>query len=128
MDISLGEPLPVYVPLSEAGRDRLQPFVAQMKDRAADAYGPMAGAYGKAGGHALRLALVLEFLWWAIASRDADTSDERCNRTSSELLHPDGSKSARRGVNSSRRPKSDGSCALSAKASANVFQRIHRTV
>jgi hypothetical protein len=87
MDRSLtGEPSPVYVPVSEAGRARLQPFVAQMKNCAADAYGPMAGAYGKAGGHALRLALVLEFLWWAIAPRDADGAVEISERAMSAAI------------------------------------------
>jgi hypothetical protein len=70
MDICFtGEPLSVYVRPSEHGRAQLQFFVSAMKDSAANAYGPMAGAYGKAGGHALRLALVLEFLWWAIAQQ-----------------------------------------------------------
>jgi Protein of unknown function (DUF3987) len=87
MDTSLtGELLPVYVPLSEAGRAELQPFVAQMKNCAADAYGPMAGAYGKAGGHALRLALVLEFLWWGLAPTDAEGPVEISERAMSAAI------------------------------------------
>jgi hypothetical protein len=46
----------------------------------------MAGAYGKAGGHALRLALVLEFLWWAIAPTNVSGPTEISERAMSAAI------------------------------------------
>lgn len=60
--------LPVVVPFCAEAVEVFHDFCADMKGR--EAAGLLAGAYGKAPGHAARLALVLEFLWWA-ATPDA---------------------------------------------------------
>jgi hypothetical protein len=59
------ETQPIYVPLTEAGRSHLEAFGQEMQALQNWAGGLMRSAYGKARGLALRLALVLEFLWWA---------------------------------------------------------------
>lgn len=56
---------PAFIPLSDASIHHLEGFGAMMKRAASSAYGPLAGALGKAVVHAIRLALVIEFLWWA---------------------------------------------------------------
>jgi len=53
---------PVVVPLAPDAADVMHEAVADFRGR--DAGGLLAGAIGKAPGHVLRLALVLEFLWW----------------------------------------------------------------
>lgn len=58
-----GELLPVVVPFSADAVEAFDGFRAEMHGR--EAAGLMAGAIGKAPGHVVRLALVLEFLWWA---------------------------------------------------------------
>jgi hypothetical protein len=57
-------PEPLMVPLSKEARPLLVTFGQEMQERQAAAGGLLCSAYGKARGHALRLALVLEFLWW----------------------------------------------------------------
>jgi len=42
----------------------IETFGAEMQDRQSTAGGPLRSALGKARGQALRLALVLEMLWW----------------------------------------------------------------
>jgi Protein of unknown function (DUF3987) len=54
----------VLVPLAEAARPHLVAFGREMQRRRQTAGGLMRSAYGKARGLALRLSLVLEFLWW----------------------------------------------------------------
>ncbi|MHB2168022.1 DUF3987 domain-containing protein [Alsobacter sp. R-9] len=56
---------PAFVPLSAAALHHLEAFGGAMKRAANEASGPLAGALGKAAAHAIRLALVMEFLWWA---------------------------------------------------------------
>ncbi len=58
-----GATLPVVVPFSAAAVEAFHAFRADMHGR--EAAGLMAGAIGKAPGHVIRLALLLEFLWWA---------------------------------------------------------------
>lgn len=57
-------PEPLMVPLSAEARPLLVTFGQEMQERQAAAGGLLCSAYGKARGHALRLALVLEYLWW----------------------------------------------------------------
>ncbi len=52
------------VPMVEAALPDLEAFAREMQDRQHDAGGLMRSAYGKARGLALRLSLVIEFLWW----------------------------------------------------------------
>jgi hypothetical protein len=59
------ETQPIYVPLTESGRSHLEAFGQEMQALQNCAGGLMRSAFGKARGLALRLALVLEFLWWA---------------------------------------------------------------
>ncbi len=60
-----GEPAsPRMVPLAEAALPDLEAFGRDMQDRQHFAAGLMRSALGKARGLALRLALVLEHLWW----------------------------------------------------------------
>jgi hypothetical protein len=58
---------PSYISLSAAALHHLEAFGGTMKRAANEASGPLAGALGKAVVHAIRLALVVEFLWWAEA-------------------------------------------------------------
>ncbi len=69
-DLTMGidahsDPVPVIVPLTSAAEDALEEFACDMNARADEAAGGYAGALGKARGQALRLAAILEFLWWA---------------------------------------------------------------
>ncbi len=59
-----GSVSPVLVPLESPALADLEAFAQDMQERQEDAAGLMRSAYGKARGTALRLALVLEFLWW----------------------------------------------------------------
>src|ERR1700676_4187969 len=52
------------VPLADAARAMMETFGAAMQDRQATAGGLLGSAIGKARAQALRLALVLEMLWW----------------------------------------------------------------
>jgi hypothetical protein len=65
LDLLPGEkPLPINTPLTPEGRQLLEEFGREMQTRQADAGGLMRSAFGKARGTALRLSLVLEWLWW----------------------------------------------------------------
>jgi hypothetical protein len=55
---------PVRLPLDPEGEDLLEVFGKETVGQAHDATGPMAAVFSKARGHALRLATVIEFLWW----------------------------------------------------------------
>jgi hypothetical protein len=59
------QPDPVMVPLSDVARGHLERFAREMQERQEAAGGLLVSAFGKARGLALRLSLVLEFLWWA---------------------------------------------------------------
>jgi hypothetical protein len=60
----LGIPEPKRLRLSEAAEDAIEAFAREIVQRADDVSGLFAGTLGKARGHALRLAMVLEHLWW----------------------------------------------------------------
>jgi hypothetical protein len=57
-------PEPVMVPLAKDARPLLETFGREMQERQAAVGGLLCSAYGKARGQALRLSLVLEFMWW----------------------------------------------------------------
>jgi hypothetical protein len=57
-------PEPVMVPLAKDARPLLEAFGCEMQERQTSAGGLLCSAYGKARGQALRLALVLEYMWW----------------------------------------------------------------
>jgi hypothetical protein len=70
--LSMGEDgHPVRVPLSEEAFLRFKGYSENMMkanqeaEDAAELPSPLFGAFGKAGGHVLRVANVLEHLWWA---------------------------------------------------------------
>ena len=58
-------PGPVMVPLTDTARAHLEKFAREMQERQEAAGGLLVSALGKARGLALRLSLVIEFLWWA---------------------------------------------------------------
>lgn len=65
LDLQPGDPpAPVMVPLTGEARAMIEAFGCRMQSRQNAAAGPLRSAYGKARGQALRLALVLEMLWW----------------------------------------------------------------
>ncbi len=66
-----GEKEPVVVPLVPGAVDALERFAQEMAVRAKSVGGLYAGTVGKAGGHALRLSCIIEFLRWASGQRDA---------------------------------------------------------
>ena len=59
-----GTPQPVMVTMAEAEQAMIEAFGRDMQRQQESAGGLMRSAYGKARGLALRLSLVLEFLWW----------------------------------------------------------------
>jgi hypothetical protein len=65
LDLQPGDPSsPVPVPLTDEARELIEAFGGEMQDRQSAAGGLMRSSFGKARGQALRLALVLECLWW----------------------------------------------------------------
>jgi Protein of unknown function (DUF3987) len=65
LDLQPGDPpSPIMVPMANDACAMIEGFGAEMQDRQATAGGPLRSAIGKARGQALRLALVLEMLWW----------------------------------------------------------------
>ncbi|WP_454917103.1 DUF3987 domain-containing protein [Xanthobacter sediminis] len=60
---------PALVPVEEAALMLLERFALEMKEREKGAMPLMKSAIGKARGHALRLAGILTFLWWAADPR-----------------------------------------------------------
>jgi hypothetical protein len=59
-----GNPEPIRVRLSAEAENALEEFGRDMAARSDDASGLFSGSLGKARGHALRLSLVIEYLWW----------------------------------------------------------------
>ncbi len=59
---------PIMVPLAETSLHHIQAFGCEMQERQREAGGLMRSGFGKARGTALRLALVLEYLWWCARS------------------------------------------------------------
>jgi uncharacterized protein DUF3987 len=65
LDLQPGDPpSPLMVPPTDEARSMIETFGAEMQDRQSTAGGLLRSALGKARGQALRLALVLEMLWW----------------------------------------------------------------
>ena len=65
LDLQPGDPpSPLMVPLAAEARRMIEGFGREMQDRQAHAGGLLRSAFGKARGQALRLALLLELLWW----------------------------------------------------------------
>ncbi len=65
LQLQMGDPpQPIYVPLDRCGQELLEAFARDMQDRRGESGGLLRSAYGKARGLALRLSLVLEYLWW----------------------------------------------------------------
>jgi hypothetical protein len=60
-------PQPIYVSLDHQGQTMIEAFGRDMQERRGEAGGLLRSAFGKARGLALRLALVLEYLWWCAA-------------------------------------------------------------
>lgn len=61
---SEGTPAPILMPLQSAALPRLIAFANDMQHRRDLAAGLLRSSYGKARGVALRMALVLQLLWW----------------------------------------------------------------
>lgn len=59
-----GTPEPKRLKLTAEAENVLEDFARDMAKRANETAGMFSGALGKARGHALRLAVVLEHLWW----------------------------------------------------------------
>jgi hypothetical protein len=65
LDLQSGDPpAPIRMPLSNEACELIEPFGREMQQRQANAGGLLRSAIGKARGQALRLALVIEYLWW----------------------------------------------------------------
>jgi hypothetical protein len=65
LDLQRGDPpLPIRVRLAAEACSVLENFARDMQQRQPEARAQLAAALGKARGQALRLALVLELLWW----------------------------------------------------------------
>jgi hypothetical protein len=64
---------PVYVPLTAQALDRLEAFGQKTNKQKELAAGMLRSTYGKAPGFALRLALILRYMWWCA---DEDLPDE----------------------------------------------------
>lgn len=60
-----GNPEPVRLRLAKEAEDAIEGFARDIEDRVENVSGAFSGALGKARGHVLRLATVLEFLWWS---------------------------------------------------------------
>ncbi|MBJ3774337.1 DUF3987 domain-containing protein [Acuticoccus mangrovi] len=67
-----GNPEPKRLPLCEDAVLILEELARDMAAKAEDITGPLAGALGKARGHALRLACILEHLAWCAAPGDPE--------------------------------------------------------
>jgi Protein of unknown function (DUF3987) len=66
LDLQPGGPQqPIMVPPSSKARGMIEEFGREMQERQSSAGGLLRSALGKARGVALRLSLVLEFLWWS---------------------------------------------------------------
>jgi hypothetical protein len=65
LDLQPGDPpMPVIVSMTSQARPMIEAFGCEMQEKQHAAGGLLRSAFGKARGQALRLALVLEFLWW----------------------------------------------------------------
>jgi hypothetical protein len=69
LDLRPGDPSqPILMPLTADGRHAIEIFGREMQGLQQHADGLLRAAYGKARGQTLRLALVLEMLWWCANS------------------------------------------------------------
>jgi hypothetical protein len=68
LDLRAGEsgPLPIIVPLTAAAKTLMEQFGRDMQQQREFAGGLLRSAYGKARGQALRLAVIVEHLWWCV--------------------------------------------------------------
>jgi hypothetical protein len=65
LDLMPGDPPnPILTPLTPEGQRLIEAFGQEMQERRTNAGGLLRSAFGKARGTALRLSLVLEWLWW----------------------------------------------------------------
>jgi hypothetical protein len=65
LDLQPGDPpSPILTSLTPEGQRLIEEFGQEMQSRQKNAGGLLRSAYGKARGTALRLSLVLEWLWW----------------------------------------------------------------
>jgi hypothetical protein len=65
LDLRPGDPpSPIMTPLTDEARSMMEEFGRETQIRQAEAGGLLRSAIGKARGQALRLGLVLEYLWW----------------------------------------------------------------
>jgi hypothetical protein len=65
LDLQPGDPpKPIIVPLSDQAHAMIEAFGREMQELQHSAGGLLRSALGKTRGQALRLALVIEFLWW----------------------------------------------------------------
>ena len=60
-----GQPCPAYLPFTDEAAEVIEAAGREWADREHASAGLMLGALGKARGQAVRLALVLEHLWWS---------------------------------------------------------------
>jgi hypothetical protein len=67
-----GKPEPIKVPLELVAENVLEEFACKMQQAGNDASGPYAGSLGKARGHAMRLAAVIEYLWWSASDAPSE--------------------------------------------------------
>ncbi|MEO1102827.1 MAG: DUF3987 domain-containing protein [Pseudomonadota bacterium] len=82
-----GEPEPKRIRLAPDAEDLLEQFAREMAAAAADADGQLAGTLGKARGHALRLACVIEHLAWsATGGREPETISAHSVTASAALI------------------------------------------
>jgi hypothetical protein len=66
---SFGAPQPRRIRLTVEAENYLEGYAQEIGRRANEASGILSGAFGKARGHVLRLATVLEHLWWSTRDR-----------------------------------------------------------
>src|SRR5262249_30606851 len=65
LDLQPGDPpQPIMISLTNEARAMIEEFGREMQERQSSAGGLMRSALGKTRGAALRLALVLEMMWW----------------------------------------------------------------
>jgi hypothetical protein len=84
----LGQPEPRRLRLTREAEDAIEEFAREMARRSEEATGGFASALGKARGHALRLATVLQFLWWCgtADAREPDGISEEAITAAAALL------------------------------------------
>ena len=75
-DAESGEPRPVTLPVEPAALDVFQEWREQHHAASQSASGLMASSLGKMPGQALRIALVLELMWWAAGPEGTAEPDQ----------------------------------------------------